>query len=174
MTTQMKDKKRKAAVIRNYKWRGGGFGNASAQDVGEALEQLEVKPGDYHRTEEVMEVARDPDSPLHRCFEWDDSVAAELHRLNQCRQMLRSIACVIVKNEKPEKRPIYIHVTDEDGPRYVNADRVASDERLKKSAVEEALTALGGWRRRFEFIDDLSPIFEAIDEIANKERRKRK
>lgn len=37
----------------------------------------------------VVDLARDPDHPLHSRFEWDDSVAAEKWRLEQAGQLLR-------------------------------------------------------------------------------------
>ena len=37
----------------------------------------------------VVDVARDPEHPLHSRFEWDDSIAAEKWRLEQAGQLLR-------------------------------------------------------------------------------------
>lgn len=171
MATKMTAKRNPDGSAVTYKWHGGGFNGASAQEVGEELARLEVRPGDFHRTPDVLDEARNPDSPLHRCFEWNDDKAAEAHRLHQCRAMLRSIAVVIVRGEKREKRRLYCHITDEQGPKYVRSDRVASEESVRRAALDEALAMLNGLRRRFEFLQELSPVFEAMQKI-NKRKKK--
>lgn len=40
---------------------------------------------------QIVEAARDENSPLHGVFEWDDTIAAEEHRLLQARQLIRTI-----------------------------------------------------------------------------------
>jgi len=154
-----------------YAWKGGG-GKVAAQIVGEELERLEIKPGDYHKTKDVLEAARAPDSPLHPCFEWDDAEASELYRLQQCRNILRSIAVITVDaNNKRQKKNCYIHVTDAEGPRYVKTDRVANDDEIRQRAIDEALSLLNGLRRRFDFISELKPIFEAVAKIRQRRRK---
>lgn len=147
---------------RVYKWTRAGFG-VPAQVVGEELERLEIKPGDFHRTHDVLDEARDPDNPLHGCFTWDDEKAAEMRRLDECRAMIRSIAYVVVRDGRRVKQPVYCHLTDDEGPKYVKADRVATEEEVRRKAMDEALALLTGVRKRFDFITELRPVFEAID-----------
>lgn len=45
--------------------------------------------------EMVVEEARPVDAVLHPFFEWDDSVAAELHRQEQARSMIRRVRFVV-------------------------------------------------------------------------------
>lgn len=39
----------------------------------------------------VVDTARDDEHPLHKHFEWDDSVAGELYRCNQAARMIRQV-----------------------------------------------------------------------------------
>jgi hypothetical protein len=41
------------------------------------------------QAEDVLHDARDPASPLHECFTWDDSEAAEAYRLLQAKNVIR-------------------------------------------------------------------------------------
>lgn len=176
MPVKVKSPPARRAAASIYKWRGGGragFNGVPAQAVGEELDRLEVRPGEFHKTVDVLDAARHPDSALHGVFEWDDDKAGELYRLTQCRAMLRSIACVIVQQETRTKRPVYVHITDAEGPKYVKASRVASDAEVKKLAIDEALSMLNGLRRRFDFISELAPVFEAIENVTEKIRRKK-
>lgn len=50
---------------------------------------------------DVVEAARDPASPLHGYFEWDDTEAARQHRLGQARQLIRRIKIETVVHSVP-------------------------------------------------------------------------
>jgi len=45
---------------------------------------------------EVLERARDAHSALHRYFEWDDTLAAEAHRLVQAENLVRRVHVMVV------------------------------------------------------------------------------
>ena len=53
----------------------------------EAMSSLEDRKGRLTPTE-VLDEARDPSSPLHPHFEWEDSIAAESYRLIQARELI--------------------------------------------------------------------------------------
>ena len=160
------------ATIR-YTFKGGGYTGVDAQAVGEELAALEIKPGDFHRTQDILDAARNPDSALHGCFTWDDSEAAEKCRANEARAVLRKIAYVVIKEEKREKHPVYYHVRDAEGPRYVRSDRVASDADIRASAIDEVLALLSGVRKRFEFLSELKSVFTAIDDFTTQMKSKK-
>ena len=63
---------------------------AQREDVVAALAELESSGGRL-TPNGVVEAARDAASPLHYHFEWDDSVAAEQHRLDQARRLITSV-----------------------------------------------------------------------------------
>lgn len=50
--------------------------------------------------EAVVKAAKSMASPLHDCFEWDDSEAASRYRLWQARELIASIRIEIVVEEK--------------------------------------------------------------------------
>ena len=55
------------------------------------LRALYEKNGKRLTPELVVRDARSPSSPLHGCFEWDDSAAAEAWREQQARTLMRSV-----------------------------------------------------------------------------------
>ena len=87
-----------------------GF-KADAQKCAEEIRTL----GDEIRAEQVLELARDENTELHKCFEWDDSIAAEKYRYVQAQRVIRML--VIKEDEKPDDRPpirmYYKTVSDE-------------------------------------------------------------
>ena len=77
-------------------WKTPLFSKADAQKVADEISALgdEVKPSD------IVEMARNPETESHKCFEWDDKKAAENYRLAQA----RNIVCNLVYTEKPDDR----------------------------------------------------------------------
>ena len=72
------------------KWSTGGIFKADASKCYEEIKKIgeEVKP------EQVLDKARDDSSELHKCFDWDDSSAAEKYRLHQARLVINHLIVV--------------------------------------------------------------------------------
>jgi hypothetical protein len=50
----------------------------------------------------VVDTARDDEHPLHKHFEWDDSVAGELYRCNQAARMIRQVTIKRISQDGEE------------------------------------------------------------------------
>ena len=65
----------------------------------------------------VVDTARDPKNPLHSCFEWDDTVAAEKYRIVQAGQLIRSVKVVYEAPKGPSTMRAFVPVRPSDhGP----------------------------------------------------------
>lgn len=82
---------------------------------------------------EVVEDARDPASPLHDSFEWDESTAAEQYRLLQARRLIGSVKFLINVNRVPMPAPVYVR--DPDNVVYRTVVALRSDEDKARAAV---------------------------------------
>lgn len=59
--------------------------------------------GEEAKPEQIVEYARqNVDSELHKCFTWDNTVAAEKYRLYEARQISRNLIVVRKEGNKPE------------------------------------------------------------------------
>lgn len=85
----------------------------------------------------VVEAARSKKSPLHGAFCWDDTEAANLHRIWQARQLIRSIS--VVREDTKEKEPVYVSVTVAKKKEYQPLIQVATTETLMVSAINQVL-----------------------------------
>lgn len=78
----------------------------------------------------VLDVARDPDHPLHARFEWDDSVAAERYRREQAHELIVSVR-VTYQPERGRPRDVrrYLPVPRPDSrqPDYQDVSTIAAD-----------------------------------------------
>jgi hypothetical protein len=89
-----------------YKWKNGARFKADASKIGEELSSL----GEKIAPAAVVKKARNKKAELHKCFEWDDSKAAEEYRLNQAREVMRSITIVVENKNRPDNRQMTIRV----------------------------------------------------------------
>lgn len=81
----------------------------------------------------VVDLARSPNSPLHDFFEWDDTVAAELHRQAQARTLIRSIKIRVETKTIHFTVPAF--VSDPEIAGYVSIKRLAGDEDRARDVV---------------------------------------
>ena len=77
-----------------------------SDDIDTALDDLVVDNALH--AEDVVAAARDPLSPLHSKFQWDDSKAAHRYRLWQARQIIASVTIKLPDGRATRK---YINVT---------------------------------------------------------------
>jgi len=156
-------KRRKAPPAATvYSWRPGVRVPVPAAAAGAELDRLRragpVTPA------AVVDAARDPDSPLHPAFCWDDTAAAEAYRRDQARTLLHSIRVTVAGGAGGPPQVVYLSVsTREEGRAYLPAAEVMSDVEYRRQAVAEAWAALEGWRRRHAHLTELAGVFEAID-----------
>lgn len=101
------------------------------------LERLQSLEGDDGRItpEAVVEDARDPESPLHDEFEWDDSVAAEKYRLEQARRLLR-VRYTQHVDERVVVAPYYVREPEREEQGYMNVLRVKDDITKAREVVQ--------------------------------------
>lgn len=117
--------------------------------------------------EAVLTEARDPASPLHHRFEWDDSAAAEAHRRSQAQNLIREVKIQVVTT--PDLPPVFVrafvHIPHDDTPTtdatitdtevepagaYYPYAVVASSQVLSRLALREMERRWRALRRSYE------------------------
>jgi hypothetical protein len=88
---------------------------------------------------DVVEVARNPKSVLHDTFNWNNDEAAEQWRLQQARQLIRSVKIERVENtEGPRSVRFvrqYVHDPENDG--YLATEDVAKLPDVRERVLDE-------------------------------------
>jgi len=114
----------------------------------------------------VVDEARDESCVLHCCFEWDDSAAAEAHRLQQARELMNSIKIIRDNDtDSPREEVAFINVRDEVGRSYQASDKVMSDPELREQALTEALNAIEALKRRYNHLEELAEVWQAAKKL---------
>lgn len=127
-----------------YEFREGSrVRGVDAEAAGRELERIRRHSDGRLEPEAVVATAAHTDSPLHPAFEWDDEMAAVEHRLNQARNLIRSIRIVdpTTGDEKPQF--VYVKLGPSEGYYQSSAVIVRSLSEWQH-AVEAAIGKLDG------------------------------
>lgn len=138
-------------------WKVNLYGDADAQKVYEEIGEKNTTP------EEILEKAKDPDSELHKCFEWDDSKAAHLYRLGQARTIMANLVFVSDKKDEPPVRVFY-NLTFEKAE-YHPTKLILKKPDEYEALLQKATGELRAFQVKYKMISELQPIFEMIDKL---------
>lgn len=139
-----------------------------AQVVGETVERIAAIHGGVTPSM-LVEEARPDAAPLHPAFEWDDTLAAEEHRRNQARYLMRML--VIKEVEEGEQQPpasmrAFVSVETPQGDRkYLSVIHAMSIEEMRHQILEKAWREVLSWRDRYQNYEEFANIFRAIDGV---------
>lgn len=112
--------------------------------------------------ENLVDISRPEDAPLHKYFQWDDRIAAEEYRKDQARHLMAAII-TYVDPEKPPVRMLYnIEVKS---PEYKPIQTILSNPDDTEKLFRTALRELQAFRKKYAHLSRLTPVFEAIDQL---------
>ena len=147
-----------------YAWRPGSRVSIDADKAGRELARIEKAEGELTPTA-VLDRARSANSSLHGHFEWDDSIAAEQHRLSQAGELIRSITVDVTRsNIEPTKTVrAFVSVERPTGRSYMGVERAMSDQEIRQQVLQRAWSELSSFRQRYADLEELAGGFAAMD-----------
>lgn len=155
-------------VVR-HEWGPGYSFKAKPEQAAAVFDEIREREG-VLTPAAVVEASREAAAPLHGDFTWDDERAAELHRQNEARSMIRSLVVVYrhpeTKKEIPTRREVsLVRLTGDvaNARRYVPVQGVLDDPAQRKALVDQARRELVSWANRFREVQELAGVMEAID-----------
>jgi len=135
------------------------------EDVEKKFNQLMKRsPSGRLNAEDVVEAARDPNSPLHQYFTWSDSEAAERWRMQEAQNLIRSFS---IYNEELKIRVRALTSLEDDreeGGGYRWTIDVLQRPDLREQYLISALKDLEAVRKRYAHVQELVALWQAIDE----------
>ena len=118
--------------------------------------------GDNVKPAEIVEAAKDEESELHKCFEWDDSVAAEKYRLQQARAIIVNL---VYAPKTKEEEPVRCFQITTERCTYQPTKQFLVQENEYQSLLARAKAELESFKRRYATLTELESVFEAIESI---------
>ena len=122
------------------------------------------------KPEDVEEAARDPESPLHSLFEWDDGKAGYQWRIHTARRVIASVH-IVTRTETTLVTSVgYVRdprlPPDEQG--YVAVETVSSDADLAREALMKEFSRIESALDRARALSD---VFGLHDDMKDFEQR---
>lgn len=138
-------------------WKIKGLFKADAQRVADEIGENSITP------EQVLEKARnDENSELHKCFEWNDGIAAEKYRLIQARKIIINLS--YVPKEKTDEPVRCFQITREKSV-YMPTKQFLVNNDEYQDLLKRAKVELESFKRRYATLSELETVFEAIESI---------
>ena len=144
------------------KWICGGVFKANAEKVYTEINSL----GNSYTPEQVVELAKDKNTELHKCFEWNDKKAAHLYRISTAKKIIQSI--VIVDESKPKDEQTHIRAivsTNNNDRHYEPIILTVKNQDSYEKLLKQALAELEMFKNKYKNLSELEKVFEDIEAI---------
>jgi hypothetical protein len=149
-------------------WRKGSKFTGDAEKAYEVTERIRKRDGEVTRSAVIAEAKR-KNSPIHRHFEWDNSVAAEKWRLRQAGDLINSLQ-VIRTEATTHPVSAYSVVTkpakSADAPQrkvYESTEEALADPVMRDEILANAIRDAIAFRKKYHALSELSKVFSALD-----------
>lgn len=141
-------------------WKSGTRYKADPQKVADEISGI----GQSATPEQILDKARDENSELHKCFDWDDSSAAEKWRLHQA----RNIVCNLVMKDVSgtDKTPIRLFYKTDSEEGYKPTVMIMQDKGEYRKLLDRAIAELSAFKKKYHSLTELESVFDAIDQLA--------
>lgn len=157
-----------------YKWKVNKF-PVSAQVAGEELQKIEQEHG-YIKPDVIVEKSKPKKAPLHKCFEWDDGIAAEEYRKVQAKEIIRFITIEHEEGEQPIRAFWSVHPEAEEeigstGRQYAykSIGEALKQQNYKDYILSQALRELEAFERKYKHLSELAGVMREIERIKDRE-----
>ena len=153
-------------MILDVKWGNHSF-KGDAKKV-----YLEIRSiGDEVKPEQMVNYAKEhTDSELHKCFTWDNDIAADKWRLEEARLIHRNLMIEYKKEDDKNAKPVQVRATyrTDTSPSagYKPTVVIMKSPDEYAGLLYVAKTELKAFQRKYSIlsnISELKPIFDLID-----------
>lgn len=153
-------------------WKPGVQFKVEAQVAADTIRRLQRSLGTETVTaKDLLDASRDENAPLHSCFEWDNSIAAEQYRIEQARKIIGGITIQYINDDKPSTpMRLFINVEPQAPKRqgaFASLDIVLKNPTYREQALNNALIELRSFQRKYAAYEELTDVFSAIDSFGD-------
>lgn len=151
----------KKGRLMKIEWKGTAFkGNAEL-----CYREIQTLGEDY-TPDDILNLARNESTELHKCFDWDDASAAEKWRKHTARLICCSLSVIV---EKEEHDPVTYRIIQHNNEKKAYAPvtlTVRNDDEYAR-LIKQAKAELAAFRLRYKSIVELETVIDEIDRFIN-------
>ena len=144
------------------RWKLTGIFKADAEMVANEIAAI----GDNVTPQQIVDRAKDEDSELHKCFTWDDTIAAQKWRLEEARKVVQLL--VIDRSQETETEPpvrVFFKIGNTHDEGYKQTVNILRNNDEYAALLKQALAELEAFQRKYRTLSELEPVFDAISEV---------
>ena len=117
--------------------------------------------------EQIVDKGRDESTELHKCFTWDDRLAAEKYRLEEARQITHHLVIRRV-DARPQAEPApRIFVKSDVYEGYRSIEFVVKNDNEYAKLLQRALGELIAFQKKYEFLSNREELVRLIETVGN-------
>lgn len=144
-----------------FEWKLPGLYPVPAQDAGQELDRIYRERGQLDPAD-IVDESRPDDAVLHPCFEWRDTVAAELYREQQARGIVR---CIVTTAESKQGEPVQVRAIVKAAGTYRPLKVVLESPDMEQEMLKNALRDMMAFQEKYSALESLAPVFAAMESI---------
>ena len=141
-------------------WRTPGLFKADSQLVAEEIAEI----GEEVTAKQIVDRARDVSAELHKCFDWNDTTAAEKYRIHQATILTSQL---IIRRTEQEKQdglpPIRVFHKAESSSGYKPIQVIVTHEDEYQKLLQRAYAELHAFKVKYSGLQELDYILSLID-----------
>ena len=132
--------------------------------VGAELERLRKENGGTITPDYVLLNSKDPTSPLHEHFEWNNKKAADKWRRSEAGYLIRSIVVRFIETPKQEPVRAFVNVGSPNDPKFNTIVNAMSEKESRERVLTRAKNELRSWKNRYKTLTEFAALIDIIDE----------
>ncbi len=122
----------------------------------------------------LLEAAKDPASPFHTLFEWDDTKAGDNFRLMQAASIIRRWKGSVMRIDQGEQKVVIQTIRRVQSPKgsrkngqasYETVEQIMSDPAKRSDMVRTVRKELLSYRQRYAELTELAAVWREIDRV---------
>lgn len=137
------------------------------------LRRIAARHGGVLEPAAVVEAARRRTSPLHSKFEWNDSAAAEAHRLWQARHLINVTVEYIGSGKKAALHRVFVSLSSDrhqEGGGYRTMTSVVRNKTHRERLLEDAFEEMKSFQAKFAGLKELAEVFAVMRKVGKSRR----
>jgi len=145
---------------KKYKFKNPGlWKGVSAEKAVKELERIRKKHG-VLKPELVVEESRAKKSVLHSCFQWDDTLAAQMYRRQQAADLIRNIVVSVVNEDVTcsVRALVNVSMTGEPNRSYVPITEAILDDDAYNDLLSQAKDEMNCFVTKYSQITELNSV----------------
>jgi hypothetical protein len=111
----------------------------------------------------VVDAARPDDAPLHSRFEWNDEIAGERYRLDQAREIIRSVR-VVYRDATTEERArsyrMFSSAMTEEGRAYLPTQAMLEDPFQRRLLIQTMRRDMAALHEKFQHLAEWAELLD--------------